>query len=1045
MSESSSQKFHAGQLLCGGFQGTNVTAQAYHLIVQHHVSAMILSKKNAVSVKQMTKLIRDLQYIAYTQANYKYPLLFAIDEEGGMMNSLFDPNFLSQFPGAMAMAATGDADLVYKILKAIAIELKHIGFLIILGPVLDVVTKLSHQLVGVRSFGTTVEDVTKYGKSCARGLKDGGLITVGKHFPGIGNASVDSLLELPMMADSLDQIKHFNSVPFAELIKDKLLDGISAAGCGVPTISPDETHACLSPIVINQLLRQDLGFDGMVISECLEMDALYHSIGLGQGVILALYAGCDLVMVCHDKTLQDEAVESIDKALANGNLDDEIISACLRRIEKLQRKLPSWNELFPRGEDSAKEDELPLFKDRYQEIWKQHQALSQMAYRKSITLVRDYTGTLPITKIFESLPQPSNAEDNTNNILLLTPLLNPIYPRSHGENGEPQLYTGEEVFQKFGDFLSNHYKNLNSKNPYNVLHTTYTANGLTALHESLIENSKAVIVLTSEASRNMYQIGIVKYISILCGANPSSFNNTASSHSQLAKPLIIVASLSPYDFFYNKSIGSAYLCCYDYTNNVLKELAGVLMGDIQAEGCIPGEKKFVGKLRKRKSIDSQNTGEKHNQVKERRSSQPKRRWLVDEFDLKRDWAGLINIWKSNTDTNSNVDDLTVNVSNNQSGEITYQDESFYKKMYQLLSTTANTQKHFVIRNSSLNILYGFVLTWVDDSQGVPLDGDLTKLDNIQKKTGSIMYLLVDKSKRLQSIGKNLHARAIRYLTKEQKCTSLTLGCSFPLLVLPKNSNLLTNNKVVSFMNNVGWDVSNNYSKKKHIMVLYDLNNWLVPKKIFRELTIVGVRFDVCTDPQKLMNLIHSSILQHDKLVKNAIRLGTRMREDKDNTKELYIEAIKYLTNSPSYGVKIIIALEPTNQNVIGSIILFTNKSQMSKFYPFLEECLKDSKTLENLNLQDPLIGGIMAPVIDPSYSNLTEIINFGLICSAITFAKSGFNDNDQNQMNKCVMVGISDDNLGNISGIKEIGFEEWKYFYDFYDAKNDVEKSFLGE
>ena len=92
-------------------------------------------------------------------------------------------------------------------------------------------------------------------------------------------------------------------------------------------------------------------------------------------------------------------------------------------------------------------------------------------------------------------------------------------------------------------------------------------------------------------------------------------------------------------------------------------------------------------------------------------------------------------------------------------------------------------------------------------------------------------------------------------------------------------------------------VSNDYSKK-HIMVLYDLNNSLVPKKIFREMTVVGVRFDVCTDPQKLMNLIHSSILQHDKLVKNSIRLGTRMREDKDNTKEVYIEAIKYLNVQP---------------------------------------------------------------------------------------------------------------------------------------------------
>lgn len=247
------------------------------------------------------------------------------------------------------------------------------------------------------------------------------------------------------------------------------------------------------------------------------------------------------------------------------------------------------------------------------------------------------------------------------------------------------------------------------------------------------------------------------------------------------------------------------------------------------------------------------------------------------------------------------------------------------------------------------------------------------------------------------------------------------------------------------MNNVGWNISNNNSKKKHIMVLYDLNNWLVPKKIFRELTIVGVRFDVCTDAQKLMNLIHNSSLQDNQLIVNDIRLEMRMKDERDNTKELYIEAIKYLTNSHSYGVKIIIALEPTNQNVIGSIILFTNKSQMSKFYPFLEECLKDSKTTYNQNLQDPLIGAIMAPVIDPSYSNLTEIINFGLICSAITFAKSGFNDNDQNQMHKCVMVGINGDNPGNISGIKEIGFEEWKYFYDFYDSKGEAGKSFLGE
>lgn len=1051
MSNPSSHKFHAGQLLCGGFQGTNVTAQAYHLIVEHHVSAMILSKKNAVSVKQMTKLIRDLQYIAYQQANYKYPLLFAIDEEGGMMNSLFDPEFISQFPGAMAMAATGDSELVYQILKAIAIELKHIGFLIILGPVLDVVTKLSHQLVGVRSFGTTVEEVTKYGKACARGLKDGGLLTVGKHFPGIGNAGVDSLLELPMMADSLDQIKQCNSVPFAELIKEGLLDGMSAAGCGVPTISPDETHACLSPVVINQLLRQELKFDGMVISECLEMDALFHSIGLGQGVILALYAGCDLVMVCHDKALQDEAVESIEKALANGNLDEEIISTCIRRIERLQKTLPTWNELFPRGEDSAKEDQVKLFKDKFPAAWKKHESLSQLSYRKSITLVRDYASTLPITKFLDTTSVAS--EDNTNNLLLLTPLLNPIYPVNHDDKDEPRLYPGEEVFQMFGDYLSNHPKNLNSKNPYNVLHTTYTANGLTALHESLIENSKAVIVLTSEASRNMYQIGIVKYISILCGANPSSFGNTgAASYSQLAKPLIIVATLSPYDFFYNKSIGSAYLCCYDYTNNVLKELASVLMGDIKAEGCIPGEKKFVGKLRKRKSIESPNSIEKTNLLKIRKNSPPKRRWLVDEFDLNRDWAGLVNIWKGNTDDLTDIDDSnSINITNNPNGQISYQDEFFYRKLYLLLSSTSTTQKHFVIRNSSLNILYGFILTWVDESQDVPLDGDLTRADNDGKgdKIGSILYLLVDKSKRLQSIGKNLHARAIRYLIKEQKCARLTLGSSFPLFVFPTNSNLSTNNynnKVVAFMNSVGWDISTKVPKKKHIMVLNDLNNWLVPKKIFRELTIVGVRFDICTNPEKLMKLIDSNSMHNEKVAEKGDTESSDVliKNERNSVKELYMEAIKYVTNTSSYGVKIIIALEPTNQNVIGSIILFTSKSQMSKFYPFLEECVKENaRSSMNQNQQESLVGAIIGPVIDPSYSNLTEIINFGLICSAITFAKTS--DNEQHHIHKCFMVGIDDDKSGNINGIKEIGFQEWKYYHDYFDSKNDVAKAFLGE
>lgn len=976
--EGESKDPNLGALLCVGFQGTTVTPQAYHLITKLRVSSMILSRKNTLSVKQISKLIRDLQYIAYNKANYKYPILFAVDEEGGMLNSIFDPDFITQLPGAMALAATGDTELVYKVLKAIAIELKTIGFLIILGPVLDVITKLSHQLVGVRSFGSTLEDVKKYGRACAKGLKDGGLLTVGKHFPGIGNASVDSLLELPMMTDSLDQIRLFNSVPFADLINEKLLDGISVAGCGVPVISPDETHACLSPVIVNQLLRQEIGFDGVAISECLEMDALHHSIGLGQGVILSISAGCDLIMVCHNLDLQNEAADALTKAVENGNLEEETISTSLRRIEKFQKTLPSWNEIFPPGFDIN--SEIVPFKVAQPNLWSKHQKLAEVAYEKSVSLIRDYNDTLPVSKYLVS-----NANNENNNILILSPLLMPIYLSS---SGSKNIYAGEEIFQKFGKLLNNHP--INSDQKYNVLHTTYTANGLTALHESLIEHSKVVIVLTSEASRNMYQIGIVKYVSVLCGANPASVSGGSATFSQLIKPLIIVATLSPYDFFYNKYIGSSYLCCYDYTPLVLEKLVGVLMGDIIAEGSIPGEKKFISKQRKRKLLDE----------KSKKLTIPKRRWLVEEFNLFRDWTGLKALWKNNM-TKADYD---FNMGGKEN------EDKYFEKLYLLLST--KEQKHFVIRNSSLNILYGIILTWVEDY--LALNGDLTT----ESKNGSIIYLLVDRAKRMQSIGKNLHSSAIRYLKDQQKCKNVSLGSSFPLVSVFESTLFLQNNKFVSFMNNSGWDITVDSSKMRQVMLLDDIKNWLVSKKIFRELMIVGVRFDICTDPEKLLNLINRSI-------------DTDEKNNEDLLRAVYLEALKYLKSKAPYGVKVIIAIEPTNQNVIGSIILFSNKSQLSKFYPFMDDC--------GCN-EDEIIGGLSNTIIDPLYSNLTEIFRFGLICSGITFLKTSFNEENK-KVNKCLFLGMSSDK--SLEGIQEIGFSNWRYYYPVFDLKSDLDRSFL--
>ncbi|OBA23608.1 glycoside hydrolase [Metschnikowia bicuspidata var. bicuspidata NRRL YB-4993] len=953
-----------GLLVCGGFQGTSVTKQAYDLIVKYNISTMILLKKNAHSVSQMSKLVRDLQYIAYNEAGYEYPLAFAIDEEGGMMNSLFDSDSLSQFPGAMALGATGDPELVYEVLRALAIELRHIGFLIILGPVLDVVIKLSHQLVSVRSFGTTIEEVVKYGRSCARGLRDGGLITVGKHFPGIGSARVDSLLELPMMTDSLDQIRRFNLVPFAELIREGLLDGISAAGCGVPTISPDETHACLLPVLLTKLLREDLGFEGFVISECLEMDALYHSIGLGQGVVLALYAGCDLVMVCHDLKLQVEAIESIKIALDNGSLDELIVNNSLTRLEKVRKKLPSWQEIFPGG---SKVD-LMLFKDAHLSLWHEHQKLMEKAYGKSITLVRDFEGVLPLSQYVGKDPRDS--------ILILTPLLKPIYSNpGEGMDQKNELYQGEEVFREFGSLLSLHPKNM--QKDINVLHTTYTANGLTALHEQLIDYSKAVIVITSEAQRNMYQIGIVKYISMLCGATPLSLSR-ANGRVQLEKPLVIVATLSPYDFFYNKCIGSVYLCCFDYTKQALKELANVLMGEKVAEGCIPGEKRFAAeKSKKRRLLSLLTPNPEKIQVKVRKSIPPKRIWLVDEMNVARDWKGLLKLCKNNSRT------LSL--------------DTFLRKFFQLLHISQPHQKHFVVRNSSLNIIYGLVMTWVD----------VLKSDD---KLGKIFFILVDRSKRLQLIGKCLHIRALRYLIDEELCTKIRLGSLFPLLEFLGDNAFADDGKLTSFFNNAGWAISEStFLRKEYVMVLQNLTEWSVPTKIFRELTIVGIRFDVCLQPTRLQEFL-------DRVA------GNRKSQQ---IYQAFIEALFRMDPSNAQETKIIVALEPTNLTVIGSIIVFSSKSWLSGFFPAVESEV-------SLNEKATFRGGIVSPLVDLSYSNLTEIFKYGLICSAVTSLRTNFSEAAiDDQKNKCFLIDYADEN--SYAGYQDLGFEKWRSYRAFYD------------
>jgi beta-N-acetylhexosaminidase len=161
------------------------------------------------------------------------PLLIALDQENGGVNSLFDEDYICQFPSAMGVAATGSTDLAYEVSNATAQELSAVGVNMIMGPVLDVLTNARYQPLGVRATGDDPQEVSQYGIVAMNGYKDAGLTTCGKHFPSYGNLDfLGSSLDMPIITETLEQLSLSALVPFRNAIREGL-DAIMVGGCAI--------------------------------------------------------------------------------------------------------------------------------------------------------------------------------------------------------------------------------------------------------------------------------------------------------------------------------------------------------------------------------------------------------------------------------------------------------------------------------------------------------------------------------------------------------------------------------------------------------------------------------------------------------------------------------------------------------------------------------------------------------------------------------------------------------------------------------------------
>jgi beta-N-acetylhexosaminidase len=290
-----------GQLLIGSLPATTIPPEMRSLAREFQLGGVTLFARNIEAPEQVAELSHDIQSMASGT-----PLWVAVDQEGGRVARLRSP--FTEWPPMAVLGRANDVTLASRFAAALAAELKAVGVTLDYAPVLDILTNPKNPVIGDRSLSDDAAAVGRLGAAIVRGLQDNGVAACGKHFPGHGDTSVDSHVELPVVEHPPDRIRRVEFVPFRDAI---------AAGVGfmmtahvlVPSLD-EERPATLSRRIVYDLLRDELGFEGVILSDDLEMKALAATYSVPEAAVLAIAAGCDGVLVC--RALSDERGRDIE-------------------------------------------------------------------------------------------------------------------------------------------------------------------------------------------------------------------------------------------------------------------------------------------------------------------------------------------------------------------------------------------------------------------------------------------------------------------------------------------------------------------------------------------------------------------------------------------------------------------------------------------------------------------------------------------------------------------------------------------------------------
>lgn len=524
-----------GQLFMVGFAGTSAPPHLLDLIATQHAGGIILFARNLRDAAQTLALTHALQRAARA-AGHPAPLLIATDQENGIVRRLGRGSII--FPGQMAQGAIGDEAVARTIARATGEQLRARGITMNLAPSIDVASNPANPVIGVRAFGADPALVARLGTAALGGYREAGVAPTLKHFPGHGDTTTDSHLALPVIPHDMKRLERVELFPFRQGITAGA-SVVMTAHIAVPALTGSDTlPATLAPEVIQGLLRERLGFEGVVMTDCLEMNAISATVGVAAGAVRALQAGVDLALVSHRHDRQVAALDAVRAAVANGTLAPDRVREAAARVLRLKQHLCTWADWDAAMERAETVNSMPVANAA-------HQALADLAYARATTLIRDDAPLLPLRR------------DTAGRVLVVALTGAPVNQAAGERSGEAGARALAAALRRRQIAVETV-----------VLSSDLAREALDELtrHSHV---SDAIVVLTQNAYRHPQHVRAL--LPALVAAQ---------------QPLVGVAVGDPYDAAALPEIGT-WLATYEDTAPALEAVAGVLLGERVASGMLP--------------------------------------------------------------------------------------------------------------------------------------------------------------------------------------------------------------------------------------------------------------------------------------------------------------------------------------------------------------------------------------------------------------------------------------------------------------------------